>query len=573
MIILGIHPGQHEASVCLFDNYNMIAAIALERLTRKKIDGGRIPDEAIHECLNIANLEHSDVDAIVLGRGTFPWSYFNHFRGGRLAEGLIRKALRKEKQKNMERELVRYRRFDSESIFNAAQFREDYGFRGKVPIRFFNHHFAHALPTLFHTNWENALLFTADGGGDNVQYSHRIFEEEKLTTIYGGDSELAKPMRIDSLGLAYGFATQALGYQINRHEGKLTGLAALGKPAAYEEIAYHFKVDHTGQISADFKNNSAMQKFIFDVAQNISREDMAASIQVVLENLIIKSVERLSDRYNQTRVGLAGGVFGNVRLNQKLLEKIGLDEIFIYPAMSDQGLPAGGILQFLLERDGLKMWLKNRWELDNLYFGQDFGSDVDKLLTKESRIKRLEGSPSATAAKLIHNGNAVAIYTKGMEYGPRALGARSILAAPTDAKINDTLNSRLGRSEFMPFAPVIAEEDSEEVFEIDGANRYATKFMTITCKVAKNWRNRIPAVVHVDGTARPQIIKRTTNRLYYDILKSYAAISGIPVLINTSFNAHEEPIINRHEECARALLEYRIDAVVTENSVYAIKTT
>ena len=571
MIILGIHPGQHEASVCIFNNYTMLCAVALERLTRKKIDGGRIPIESINECLSIQNIQSKDVDAVVLGRGSFPWSYFTHFRGSKLAEGIVRKALKAEKNKNMERELVRYGHFNSESIFNSNKFLSDYGFRNNIPVKFFNHHLAHSLPALFHTNWDSALLYTADGGGDNVQYSHRNFKEEKIVTLYGDDIEMTRPMRIDSLGLAYGFATQALGYKINRHEGKLTGLAAYGKPVAQDELENHFKIDEKGQIKTKFVNNSAMRSFIFDIAMQISPEDMAASIQGLLESRIIHSLKSLSLKYNQNSVGLDGGVFGNVRLNQQLLEKLGLTEVFIYPAMSDQGLPAGGILQFLLERDGLQEWLKNRYSLENLYYGRDFGSKIDEYLSKNDDIMAITGNPSANAAKLIHDGKILAIYTKGMEYGPRALGARSILAAPIDSKINDTLNNRLGRSEFMPFAPVVTEEEAQKIFEINNTNSYAARFMTITCNVNKEWRKKIPAVVHIDGTARPQIIKHSINPLYYDILKSYTALSGIPVLINTSFNAHEEPIINDPEECANALLNSRVDAVVTEKMVYTHK--
>ena len=155
-----------------------------------------------------------------------------------------------------------------------------------------------------------------------------------------------------------------------------------------------------------------------------------------------------------------------------------------------------------------------------------------------------------------------------MEYGPRALGARSILASPADARINDTLNKRLSRTEFMPFAPVVAEEDAAEVFEITPVNRYAARFMTITCATREAWKSRIPAVVHVDGTARPQIVSRDPNPLYFDILRGFKQETGLPVLINTSFNAHEEPIVNTPAECLNALEDRRIDAVVTENGYY-----
>jgi len=570
MNILGVHPGYHEASACLFDEYRMVAAVALERLTRLKIDGGRVPNEAIEECLDIAGLNRQDIDVVVLGRGTFPWRYFNHFRGGRLIEGKIRQALGAEKHKSMERELVRSGHADSESIFNTARFLRDFGFRADVQVRFFNHHLAHALPTLFHTTWNDALLYTADGGGDNVQYSHRIFKDDALTTLFGGDEEFARPMRVDSLGLAYGFATQSLGFKINRHEGKLTGLAAYGEPRARADIGDHFQVREDGQIISDFADNGAMRDFMFSVAERLSREDVASSIQAVLEDKITEAVTRLMALHEVRHLGLAGGVFGNVRLNQRLAEATNAEDVFIYPAMSDQGLPAGGVLQFLLERDGMPLWLQNRAPLDAIYLGRDFGADIDRTFEINSKIQQVPGDVAETAATLLQNGKAVALYTHGMEYGPRALGARSILASPADASINDSLNERLSRSEFMPFAPVVAEEDANTVFHLDAPKIYASRFMTITCDVRPEWRDKIPAVVHVDGTARPQVIKRDTNPMYFDILKAFQAASGLPVMINTSFNVHEEPIINRPEECLRALLDGRVDAVATDLGVYVL---
>ena len=183
-------------------------------------------------------------------------------------------------------------------------------------------------------------------------------------------------------------------------------------------------------------------------------------------------------------------------------------------------------------------------------------------------MRQLPGAPVETAVDLIHAGKAGAIYTGRMEYGPRALGARSIIASPHDHAINDNLNKRLGRSEFMPFAPFVLEEDASRVFEITDVNRYAAHFMTITCAVKPEWRDRIPAVVHVDGTARPQIVRDDVNPLFAAILRRFRDQSGLPVLINTSFNVHEEPIVNRPEECLKALQDGRVDFVVTRQAVY-----
>jgi carbamoyltransferase len=569
MLILGVHSGYHDACAALYDDYKLVAAVAQERMTRRKIDGGRVPTEAIDECLAIAGAAKKDIGALVLGRAAFPARFYSHMPFDRALEAKVRRLVGKEKHKSMERECVRYRRSDSEAMFRAGDFLGAFGLKPGIPVRFFNHHEAHALPALFHTDWDKALLYTADGGGDNVQYSHRIFRGGKIETLFGGDEELTRPVRIDSVGLAYGYATQALGFRINRHEGKTTGLAAWGKPEFYDAIARHFRIDESGQITSDFPGNPAMRQFLFDLFKGAKREDVAASIQRFLEEFVLQAVARLLERSGARKLGLAGGVFANVRLNQRLAEELPVDEVFVYPAMSDQGLAAGGVLKFLLDRDGLETWLERRYPLETLYLGRDFGAGIDRALGSATGIEFIPGGPVDTAAKLIAEGGIVAIYTKGMEYGPRALGARSILATPSDAAINDTLNKRLERSEFMPFAPVVAEEDADTVFKLGRAKAYAARFMTITAHVQAGWKERIPAVVHVDGTARPQTIRRDWNPLYYDILKAFERRTGLPILINTSFNVHEEPIINRPEECLRALADGRIDHVVTERGVYA----
>ncbi|HEX9646414.1 MAG TPA: carbamoyltransferase C-terminal domain-containing protein [Alphaproteobacteria bacterium] len=568
MLILGVHPGYHDASAILCQDYRILAAVQLERLTRRKADGGRFPGEAVDECLAIAGARRADIDVAVLGRGAYPWRYYTHFRGGRWLEGRVREALGRDKMKSMERELVLARRTDSLAIFDAGLFRAEQGLRPDAEVRFYNHHLAHALPTLFHSDWQDALLYTSDGGGDNVQYSHRVFRDGHITTLYGDDSGLVQPLRIDSLGLAYGYATQALGYRINRHEGKLTGLAAYGEPVLYEQFAAHYRVDELGQVHSDFDSYRALRRWVLEIADGRKPADVAASVQTLLEEVTLRAVKALLARHPVRHLGLSGGVFANVRLNQRLGEECGVDEVFVYPAMSDSGLAAGGVLDYLLARDGLDRWLDRRYRLDSLYFGRDWGAQADAAFAADARLERIAGEPVETAVGLIADGAQVAIFTAGMEYGPRALGARSILAAATDAAINDALNARLGRSEFMPFAPVVAEADAAEVFELAAPLAYAARFMTVTCRVRPAWRERIPAVVHVDGTARPQTLRRDWNPLYYDILNAYKRRTGIPVLINTSFNAHEEPIINTPAECAQALADDRVDYVVTRAAVY-----
>ena len=236
--------------------------------------------------------------------------------------------------------------------------------------------------------------------------------------------------------------------------------------------------------------------------------------------------------------------------------------------MGDEGLPAGGALCYLLQRDGLPHWLAQRHLLRDMYFGRDYTDAIDDALAASARIRLTGEPPVDAAARRLNAGQIGAIYTGRMEYGPRALGARSILANPSRRETHDQLNRRLERSEFMPFAPVIAAEKAATVFDVNSVNAYACRFMTMTCNVKQQWRDRIAAVVHADGSARPQLIEREANPLYYDILTAFERESGLPVLVNTSFNVHEEPIVNKPSECIQALSGGRVDFIVTKRGIY-----
>src|SRR5262249_32698193 len=199
--------------------------------------------------------------------------------------------------------------------------------------------------------------------------------------------------------------------------------------------------------------------------------------------------------------------------------------------------------------------LSQRRDLRDVYLGRDYTDSIDAVLGVTTGIRKTAEPPIEGAARRLTAGQLGAIYTGRMEYGPRALGARSILANPSRRETHDLLNKRLARSEFMPFAPVIAADKASTVFDINEVNSYACRFMTITCNVKPQWRERIAAVVHIDGSARPQTIERETNPLYYDILAAFERESGLPVLVNTSFNVHEEPIVNKPSECLKALAD------------------
>jgi carbamoyltransferase len=311
-----------------------------------------------------------------------------------------------------------------------------------------------------------------------------------------------------------------------------------------------------------------MVRFMRRLAAGTKRQDLAASIQTVLEDVMLDSVRKLLARHPSRHLGVAGGVFANVKLNRALAEQLDLDELFVFPPMGDDGMPVGGALIYLLARDGLPHWLAQRRPLGPLYLGRDYTSAIDTALAALPGVRRLDAPPVDETAGRLARGEIGAVYTGRMEFGPRALGARSILANPSRRETHDLLNQRLARTEFMPFAPVIAAERASDVFAINGVNARACQYMTIACDVHPEWRERLAAVVHVDGSARPQTIARADNPLYYDIVRAFERATGLPALVNTSFNVHEEPIVNTPTECAKALTDGRIDFVVTDQAVY-----
>jgi carbamoyltransferase len=566
-LILGVHSGVHDATAAIFEDYNLKAAVSLERLTRRKGDGSVHPDAAIDEVLSIAGISRRDVDVVAYSRAMFAKTYFPKVRGLRRLWEHYRSARGKDRLL-VAAELSRYRTTRTEDVLDIAALQQDGGFRDDAHVHFYNHHEAHALPTLFYSPWQDALLVTGDGGGDNVYYSYRHFADGQLTTIYGGDDCLLGPDPVDSLGHAYGSATKALGFMRNRHEGKLTGLAAVGKPVVADRIASQFSVAPDGRIHSTFASYHQINSLMRKLAATTSREDFAASIQKVLENVMLLSLQRMLARHPARHLGLSGGIFANVKLNRLLAENLPIDEIFVFPAMGDDGLPVGGALSYLLQRDGLRPWLAHRQALGTVYLGRDFKDGLDRKIDGIPGVRRVDEAPVAGAVARLAAGQLGAIYVGRMEYGPRALGARTILANPARRETHDLLNQRLSRSEFMPFAPVITAERAAEVFDITPVNARAARYMTIACDVKPEWRTRIPAVVHVDGSARPQVIAREDNPLYYDIVEAFARATGLPVLVNTSFNVHEEPIVNSPDECLRALLDRRVDFIVTENGLY-----
>ena len=260
------------------------------------------------------------------------------------------------------------------------------------------------------------------------------------------------------------------------------------------------------------------------------------------------------------RVVLSGGVAANVKMNQRVLEIPEVEHVFIYPNMGDGGCGTGAaILSSQAATNGGQAY-------NHVYFGPDYtDNSIAEVLSGAGLTFEQVIPIEPVIAQLIHDGNVIGRFNGRMEYGPRALGNRSILYRATEPEVNQWLNQRLGRTEFMPFAPVTLFEERDKCYENITGAEHAAQFMTITLNCTDYMKRVSPAAVHIDGTARPQLIREEVNPSYYRIVREYSKLSGIPSLINTSFNMHEEPIVNSPQDAIRAFLQGNIDYLAISN--------
>ena len=410
---------------------------------------------AIDEVLRIAGWSRRDVDAIVSTRSFFPPSYFR-FPPHQEMIYAVRRWLGTDRPV---RDLMVHCQLrgtlDIPAIFRSADFLRDNGFRPDIPLHFVNHHEAHALAALFFTDWNEALIYTADGVGDNVSYSVRTLRNGKLECHFGDDRWLLQrgPLR-SSLAWAYGHATEACGFKMFRHEGKLTGLAAFGEPKLAEEITKHFWIDGDGMIAAKFKDDKAIRR--------VDARSLPRSFQGN-DRRLDPSGDRRSDAAIGARLGRTEPQPSRSGCPAACSPMCGSTGCWPSNARSTRysSFRRWATADCRSEPDcasccsatDCPTWLKQRHRLDDVYLGYDYSHQIDKALRRCPDIRRLPGAPAEVATGLLVAGKVGAAYIGRMEFGPRALGARSILASPDDAAINDELDRRLDRSEFMPFAP------------------------------------------------------------------------------------------------------------------------
>ncbi|TVP45079.1 MAG: carbamoyltransferase [Gemmatimonadales bacterium] len=556
------------SGAAIIDRGQVLAAVAEERLARMKMVMG-FPRLAIAEVLRMTGTTAADLDRVVVAS---EWGHFldGHvdFSGGvfGVEEGWLRSLFfavgsrlsgLRSRLPILERLYFDLRKpaFARRRDRIRAVLRDEFGFSG--PVEFVPHHLAHAAGAFLASGFGEGLVVTLDGAGDGDSSHVYDVRDGKWTLLHAVPS-------FDSLGDYYGYVTQISGFKAGKHEGKITGLAASGEPR-YRDVLDRFIRFEGGSIVnvGNTFRHAALRKLRRALPSDFSREDLAASMQSVAEDIATRYVAHWREKTGHTRIALAGGVFANVKVNQRIHEIEGVESVFVYPAMSDEGIAAGAALWHgrdtapSTSREG-----EPRRCFDQVYLGPEYTPDEIRAALKAGGVDFTQPEdPVGAVADLLARGFVVARFAGRMEYGPRALGNRSILYRPDEPSVNDWLNGRLGRTEFMPFAPAVLWEDAPLYFEgLPGAED-AARFMTITFNCTPLMRERCPGVVHIDGTARPQLVRESDNPSYYAIIREFKRLTGLSCIVNTSFNIHEEPIVCTPDDAVRAFRVGHLDAL------------
>jgi len=564
MYVLGISCYYHDSAAALLKDGNVIAAVEEERFSREKNDDG-FPKQAIDYCLKAAGIRGKDLACVAFYDKSV-------LKFDRLLDNYIAVA---------PRGLFSFLNVIPKWLHRRLWVKEEIkkhlgGYKGK--IYFPEHHLSHAAYTFFTSPYTEAAILTVDGVG------------EWTTTSYGSarDTKIQLTNDIEwphSLGMFYSAFTYYLGFKVNEGEYKLMGLSAYGKPKYYDLIMKHLiDVKEDGSLRLNMKYfaytwdkvmvNGKFEK-LFGVPRRTEDSkteqihlDIGASAQLVLEEILLKMARHVHKKTGLKNLCLGGGVALNGVANYRILKEGPFDKIHIPTSPGDGGSAIGcaayayySILnnERIIETDTTKM------PSNNVYLGPSYSNDSIKSFLEFYKIpyKKFERQELLErTAKLISEQNVVGWYQGRVEWGPRALGNRSILADARNSKMKDILNEKIKhRESFRPFAPSILEEHTSEYFELDIPSPY----MLLVAKVKKP--DKIPAVTHVDGTGRLQTVSRKDNTLYYDLINEFYKLTGIPVIVNTSMNVKGEPIVNTPGQAFDMLLKTDMDYIVMGNYI------
>ena len=558
MYTLGISCYYHDSSAAILKDGKVIAAVEEERFSRKKFDDD-FPKQAINWCLKESGISSKNLDSV---------AFYDKpvLKFERLLDNYIAVA---------PRGLYSFLDVIPKWLHKRLWVKDEISkhlkdFNGE--IIFPEHHMSHAAHAFFTSPFDEAAILTVDGVGEWTTAS--------FGTAHDRTIKLTNDIRWPhSVGLFYSAFTYFLGFKVNEGEYKLMGLSAYGKPKYYDLIMENLvDVKNDGSIHLNMKYFSftydkvmTNQKFsvLFGIpprkedskAEQI-HYDIAASAQLVLEDILLKMVNHVHKKTGMTNLCFGGGVALNGVANYRILKEGPFENLHIPPSPGDGGSAVGCAQYLYYCHDKNKRMIEDNVERikNNIFVGPSHSNDEIKSFLDINKIdyKFLEtNSLLQTVAKLIVEGNVVGWYQGKMEWGPRALGNRSIIADPRNAKMKDILNEKIKhRESFRPFAPCILEEYTSEYFDVDVPSPY----MLLVAPVKKP--EKIPAVTHVDGTARLQTVSKDINLLFYNLITEFHKITGIPVLINTSMNVRGEPIVDTPEQAYNMIVKTDMDYIV-----------
>ena len=586
--ILGISAFYHDSAATILVDGKIIAAAQEERFTRKKHDAS-YPFNAIEFVLNFAKIKLSEVDQVIFFEKPF-------LKFERLLETYVAFAPRGFKSFCMAMPVwLKDKLFQKKMLFNELK-RHDNNFDDNKKIYFSDHHLSHAASAFFPSPFEEAIILTADGVGEWATTTVAIGKENSLKI----KKEIHFP---HSLGLLYSAFTYYTGFKVNSGEYKLMGLAPYGVPIYEDKIinnlidikedgSFHLDQSYfnyaTGLTMTNKKFDNLFGQKVRDSKQEKLTQfhmDIAASIQKVTEDIMIKLIKSLKEEFNLPNLCLAGGVALNCVANGKILKEKIFDNIWVQPAAGDAGGSLGAALALWHIDQNNSRTVDYKDTMQGSYLGPEYSQkEIEEQLDKAGakyKIFKEEELLDKTATDL-SNEEAIGWFQGRMEFGPRALGGRSILGDPRSEKMQKNLNLKVKyRESFRPFAPSILKEDLSEWFDINVDSPYMLMVANInknkTIKMTEDQkklfgidklnvkRSEIPAVTHVDYSARIQTVHKETNKKYFRLIEKFKDKTDCPILVNTSFNVRGEPIVNTPLDAFNCFMGTNLDKLVIGN--------
>lgn len=559
-IILSIKYGGHDTAASLLINNEIVASCSQERYTRDK-HSRKFPIDAINNCLSIANISLDDLDEIA-----FVNEYKRYIR-----EIYLRSAINSdERLEFLFNDLDKIKHF-----YNIEKFLRD-ELKFKKKINFYNHHACHLASAYYPSGFNESLCMSIDGMGELETQVFAIGSNGRLEIL---DDQNVYP---NSLGLTYSAITDYLGWKHHCDEGIIMGLAPYGdfnkiissQNKTYKEIFENIIIREDNlkfSINRDYidfyskRDKWVTDKFIKIFGKKRNYEDslednhknIASALQNRLEEIVLDQLKKINLEKKFKYLCIAGGVALNCSLNGKIERSKIFNEIFVQPASADDGCTVGAC--YLANTSYQKTTYEPKKYIDS-YKGSGFTNDQIETELNKLNVKYLKSNNIANeTAKEILDGKIIGWFQGRAEFGPRALGNRSILCKPFPKEMKDYLNKKVKfREEFRPFAPAVMKEFQHEYFDISQDSYH----MLIACKVLENKKSKIPAVVHVDNTCRVQTVTKKSNQKFYNLLDEFNKICGVPVLLNTSFNVKGQPIVNTPKEAVETFLNTNIDVLV-----------